>query len=231
MAIEKYGKAVWNVGLWKSESILFEKYASKNSKIIDIGCGAGRTTFALYLAGYHNIIGVDISEKLIHEALKNNQYLKLNIRFFNMDIIKTPFKTNTFDVAFFSYNGLTGIPTQQRRLDILKEIYRILKPNGYFIFCAHDRDEDKDSKKFWLHEYERWKSGKNNPMLYEYGDVLVEQGKNYEFLHYYSHNEMIDFIHNTNFQIVESLNRKDIAREPCEVTKFSKETCFWILKK
>lgn len=43
---------------------------------------------------------------------------------------------------------------------------------------------------FWLHEYERWKSGKNNPMLYEYGDVLVEQGKNYEFLHYYSHNEM-----------------------------------------
>ena len=230
-AAEKYSKAVLDVGLWESEKMIFKKYANPNSKIIDIGCGAGRTTFSLYRLGYDNIIGIDISEILLEKALQYNQLLKSNIIFLNMDIVKTNFKENTFDIAFFSYNGLTGIPTEKRRLAVLKEVYRILKIGGFFIFCAHDRDDDPNSRKFWLHEYKRWKEGKNNPMLYEYGDVLVNQGTSYEFLHYYNHEEMINFIHKTDFKIIDSFKRKDLVEEPYNVQQFSKETCFWILQK
>ena len=231
IAVEKYSKSVLDVRVWESEKIIFEKYATINSKIIDIGCGAGRTTFSLFRLGYNNIIGIDISEKLLEKALHYNQLLNTNIIFLNMDIVKTNFEDSTFDIAFFSYNGLTGIPTERRRLSILKEIYRILKFGGFFIFCAHDRDDDPNSKDFWLHEHRRWKEGKNNPILYEYGDVLVNQGASYEFLHYYNHDEMINFIHKTDFRIINSFKRRELATEPYNVQKFAKDTCFWVLQK
>ncbi|MEW6006220.1 MAG: class I SAM-dependent methyltransferase [Stygiobacter sp.] len=47
----------------------------KESKILDLGCGYGRTLLALKMNGYENIFGVDISEKQISYA-KN--YFNLN---------------------------------------------------------------------------------------------------------------------------------------------------------
>ena len=63
-----YTYAIDNVGLWESEKILIEKYISKDAKILDLGCGAGRTTINLYRLEYKDIIGLDYSEKLIESA-------------------------------------------------------------------------------------------------------------------------------------------------------------------
>ena len=230
-ALEKYGEAVSKVGLWKSEQLILEKYASKESKIIDIGCGAGRTTFSLYRLGYRDIIGIDIADILIDKAKDYCELFRCDIRFEKMDASNMSYQNNTFDIALFSYNGLTGIPTHKRRLDVVNEIYRVLKPGGYFIFTAHDRDEEIESRSFWIHEKQRWQQGKNNDLLYEYGDVLTRQGNEQEFLHYYSRTEMLSFIGNTRFQVIEIIMRKDLAIEDEKVKNFSRETCFWVLKK
>ena len=44
-----------------SEKIIFEKYINMNNRILDIGCGTGRTTIYLYEKGFRDIVGVDIS--------------------------------------------------------------------------------------------------------------------------------------------------------------------------
>ena len=49
--VEKYSSAVSEIGLWTSEKIIFSKYINQSDRILDIGCGAGRTTFALYALG------------------------------------------------------------------------------------------------------------------------------------------------------------------------------------
>ena len=230
-ALKKYGEAVTKIGIWQSEAILIRKYAHKNSRILDVGCGAGRTTIALYELGYQNIIGIDIADILINEAMQYSRNRGLFIDFRNMDASKLLFENSTFDLAFFSYNGLTGIPTQKRRLDVMNEIYRTLKLGGYFIFTAHDRNSESTNITFWKNERERWKKGKNNPVLYEYGDMLVKNGEAQEFLHYYSREEMEKLILQTQFKIVEVKMRSEIAKESEKVKSFSKETCFWVLKK
>lgn len=68
-AIQKtYTEAIDKVGLWESEKIMFEKYITKTAKILDLGCGAGRTTINMYKLGYNDIIGLDISDKFINFA-------------------------------------------------------------------------------------------------------------------------------------------------------------------
>jgi 2-polyprenyl-3-methyl-5-hydroxy-6-metoxy-1,4-benzoquinol methylase len=49
---------------------LFEKFAAKDARILDVGCGYGRTISELHDAGYENLFGTDFSEKMI-ESSKN----------------------------------------------------------------------------------------------------------------------------------------------------------------
>ena len=70
-AAENYTKAIENIGLWKSEKHVINKYFDKDKSILDIGCGAGRTTFNLYEMGYKNIIGLDLTPEMISAAKKN----------------------------------------------------------------------------------------------------------------------------------------------------------------
>ena len=51
--IKKYSEDVEAVGLWASEQYLFKKYLSQTDKILDLGCGAGRTTINLYKNGFN----------------------------------------------------------------------------------------------------------------------------------------------------------------------------------
>lgn len=37
---DHYLKAATNIGLWRSEEYVFDKYFNKESPILDIGCGA-----------------------------------------------------------------------------------------------------------------------------------------------------------------------------------------------
>lgn len=230
--IKKYGEAIDKVGLWNSEKMIFDKYIKPTDRILDIGCGAGRTTINLFKNGYKNIIGLDLSTNLINyakEYVKNNN---LDIEFVNGDATKLDYEDNTFDAVIFSYNGMKCIPGKKNRDNVLKEVYRVLKPNGIYIFTAHDRDDCSSFKKFWEEEKIRWQNGEQDSNLEMYGDRYTPDNTGQLcFVHFSSIDEMKEFIYQEKFEILEYKKNIDIAEESENTKNFAGDTVFWVVKK
>ena len=106
----------------------FLKLNSANSDILDYGCGVGNYSQKVIKFNPKKIIGIDISDVSIEKAKKNKETIE-NIEFLVDNCEKTKFKDNTFDIVYG-----TGILHHLNLDSCIKEIYRILKPNGRFLF-------------------------------------------------------------------------------------------------
>jgi ubiquinone/menaquinone biosynthesis C-methylase UbiE len=101
------------------------KFIPPSSKIIDLGCGRGKSTSIL--SKYYDVIGADISRKFISYAKK-----KYKAKFVVCNALRLPFKNNTFDAAI-SYGLIEHVLDVPRCLD---EAVRIVRPGGYVIIVA-----------------------------------------------------------------------------------------------
>ncbi len=232
-AISNYSNAANEVGIWESEEYVFDKYFEKDKNMLDVGCGAGRTTFALYKKGYQNIVGLDLSEDMIFAAKQINKIKKYKIEFVQGDATNLDFNDNSFDYVLFSFNGIMQIPHKKNRIKALKEIRRILKYNGIFIFTTHDRNKEKEFKEFWDSEKEKWEKGLQDDRLHEYGDRITtsknEEGEIY--IHIPDRKEVLESIDKAGFKLVEDFYRSDLFVENDKVKNFSGECRFWVVKK
>lgn len=106
------------------------------SKVLDIGVGAGRTTlhFSKKAKFY---IGIDYSSEMIKRC--KERYANIdNITFKVFDIRNLDtFDRDYFDIVLFSYNGLDYMKFSDRS-KALKNINRVLKYEGKFIFSTHN---------------------------------------------------------------------------------------------
>ncbi len=123
---------------WISPDILaLKKYVSKGEKILDLGCGNGRLKKILGQEIYY--FGLDVSKELINIAKK----LYPGIRCAPTDPLSFNLENNSFDKVF-CLSVLHHIPSKKFRKDFLKEIGRILKPEGQLILTVWDlRSSDK----------------------------------------------------------------------------------------
>ena len=123
----------WLQGLLFKEKIAFS-YIPQNSKILDLGCGTGRTTVVL-AKRVHNVIGLDIAFYMV-QCTKDQH---LTIPYLVGDACHIGSKENQFDVVIFSHAGIDEIYPYEKRLSAIREIKRVLKPGGLFIFGSHNR--------------------------------------------------------------------------------------------
>ena len=106
----------------------FLKFNSKNSHLLDYGCGIGNSLEKVISFKPDKITGIDISEVSIEKAKKIPK-MNTNIELFVDNCEKTKFDANTFDLVYG-----TGI-LHHLNIDMcLKEINRILKPRGKLLF-------------------------------------------------------------------------------------------------
>lgn len=230
--VEYYSNLTMSNFMWESEKIVLKKYLKKNDVILDLGCGAGRSTFYLYSEGYKNITGIDIASNMINEAKKNQKLLNSSIDFFVGDATKLNLKKK-FDAVIFTFNGLTMIPDKKKRLEALKQIANVLKKDKYFIFTTLDREKCDDKYKlFWQEEKIRWDKHIQNEKLIDYGDVIFKNADGIDqFIHVPTEKEVRDMLNISNFKVVSSLMRSEIIVESEEVLKVSDECRFWITQK
>ncbi len=221
--IENYRAATKDLGLWASEKYVFEKYLTVNDRLLDLGCGAGRTTYALYQLGYTNLVGVDLTPEMITAAESLADHFGNQIDFQVGDATKLSFVDATFGAVIFSFNGLMSIPDQRRRDTALCEIRRVLQGGGYFIFTTHDRDKDENYLAFWQEQAAKWQAGERDERLFQFGD-LITNSKNEEreiFIHIPSRKEIWNWLTAHGFTVVETFYRSDRFREREAVLKAS----------
>lgn len=95
----------------------------KGGKILDIGCGNGRSTQILSKIS-DEIIGIDFSERLLEQARKKCPYAK----FFLEDAKSTHFDNNSFDYVVMLWNTFGNLYSSRDK--VLEEVKRVVRPEG-----------------------------------------------------------------------------------------------------
>ncbi|NHN33687.1 class I SAM-dependent methyltransferase [Paenibacillus agricola] len=96
----------------------------KESKILEVGCGTGRTSCFLSLNGY-SITAMDIQPEMLIKAKKRAEAQGLQVDFVEGDIGSIPFESNQFDVILAE-----SVTNFAEASTALSEYYRVLKPGG-----------------------------------------------------------------------------------------------------
>lgn len=116
--------------------------------IIDLGCGPGQTTKFLSDNGFTDCIGIDISSEMVSVAKRMHP----NLNFEQADILNLKFQDNRFGSAIAFYSIVHFDYDQVRAA--LKEIKRVLKDNGEFLFAFHIGDNIVHLDNFLGHDVE-----------------------------------------------------------------------------
>ena len=116
------------------ERYVFEKFIRKDIKILDLCCGPGTYLISLHNAGY-NTIGLDFSRGMLSEIKKRDK----TIRTIKADAKNIPQRDETLDLVIFLGNSLEQIQPKEGRERVLKEVYRVLRPNGVLVLSIFNR--------------------------------------------------------------------------------------------
>ena len=101
--------------------------------MLEIGCGSGRYALQVAATAGCRVVGVDTNAPGIQTAnqLAASRSMASQVRFENCDAAKKlPFSDSTFD-AVFANDVLCHLPG---RLNVLREMLRVLKPGGRMLF-------------------------------------------------------------------------------------------------
>ncbi|MBD3368688.1 MAG: methyltransferase domain-containing protein [Candidatus Eisenbacteria bacterium] len=124
-------------GLLTAEIMILFKHHDVivGSRLLDVGCGAGRTTrFLCQWAGRY--VGIDYSEAMVRACSERHGGCQCEVADARDLSI---FADGEFDVVLFSHNGIDALPHEDR-LASFDEMNRVLRDGGLLIFSTHNRD-------------------------------------------------------------------------------------------
>lgn len=101
----------------------------QGAKVLDLCCGMGRHSMALHEAGFE-VTGVDLSPVLLREAKKNDPEGK--VTWLRADMRDLPLEGG-FDAVVNLFSSFGYFERDEEHVRVLKEIARVLKPDGRFI--------------------------------------------------------------------------------------------------
>ncbi|HEX8775000.1 MAG TPA: class I SAM-dependent methyltransferase [Pyrinomonadaceae bacterium] len=101
---------------------MVRKRLHQNARVLDVGAGAGNSDTHPCKRNGSTLVGIDCSEDIVSNPHLDDHYVQ--------DAENMPFENESFDMVFsdFTFEHLA----QPEK--VVREIFRILKPNGTFIF-------------------------------------------------------------------------------------------------
>ncbi|MDF9826185.1 SAM-dependent methyltransferase [Ereboglobus sp. PH5-10] len=231
-----YARAAHFLGLWKSESILIQRFfTNRDAALLEAGCGAGRVTVGLHDLGYRNITAFDFAEELVDQArsLVDERAPGANIRVRHADATRLRKADGfggapRFEGALFMFNGLMQIPGRKNRIAALLELRAVCKPGAPLLFTTHDREVGGAGERIlWRMEADRWAEGRQDPCLVEFGDRYFEHETGRTFMHLPTRAEILADLAVTGWRHTFDALRSKVSAESRAVRDFSDECRFW----
>lgn len=206
-----------NNDLYPAEHIVIEKFAKKwpNIKMLDIGIGAGRTTYHFAPITKH-YTGIDYAQGML-EYCKTKIVKTNNTTLLHGDARDlSRFYAEGFDFVMFSMGGIDTV-CHEERLNILTEIKKVLAKGGHFFFTTHSIRAFRNSRAYpefkWYSPFRSlyyfFKNMKFNRKLKSmYGDSEVKEIRkcNWKMLKTGDHDFQIDVFHINPVVQIEQLN-------------------------
>ncbi len=138
----------------QADQLFVQKHLTIPCKVIDLGCGPGRSLLPLFQQGF-DCTGIDLSEHMLDEARKRLVPLSSNGRGGRDEgephtrptptLLQAnlgdplPFPNHTYDAALCLFGTLGMLHPETIRHSFLTEVKRILKPAGIFLLHVHNR--------------------------------------------------------------------------------------------
>ncbi len=124
----------------------------KGKKILEIGCGGAQCGIAMAKQGA-KVIGIDLSTKQLKFAKELAKKHKVDIKFYKGDIKNLKqIKSNSQDIVFSAW----ALLYVDDLLKCFKEVKRVLKKNGLFVFSLNhpfwwvlDKDNMKAKRSYF----------------------------------------------------------------------------------
>lgn len=175
----------WNIGYDNLK--IYDKYLSKNAKILEAGCGLGQIVIHYHKRGY-NITGIDNSEV----AIKKIKAYDPSVAVENGDLSLLPYQDNHFD-AYLSLGVVEHFFPFPRK--ILSEAHRVLKHNGLIMI---DVPIENAIRRFFK-PLRRLRQLNTVRRLFGHGHI--EEKEFYYIM--YKKGEFKEFIEKAGFEIIE----------------------------
>ncbi len=180
----------------------------QQGKLLNVGCAHGpdflpfRKSFELY--------GVDFSGNMLQLAQKYSRKYKFNVKLAEADVRNLPFADDAFDraIAVATYHHLQE---KEERLRALRELWRVLKPDGEAFITVWNRWQPR----FWL-------KTKNILVPWRSRDKTL-----YRYYYLFSYYELEKLVRKAGFEVVSS-SPESKYRFPLKT--FSRNICVLVRK-
>jgi ubiquinone/menaquinone biosynthesis C-methylase UbiE len=173
-------EAVVGAGLNSIETVLLNQIPIKTGQVLVLFGGGGRDALALAKSGFEVTVVDFVPEMLTHLQEVASQQ-ELPIKGLVQEVSQLQVPEGYYDIVWLANSMYSSVPTQKRRIEMLRRIRRALKPGGYF-FCSFRWEKRHSSAKVEL--------GKKIFALLTLGNLWYEPGdilwRNAEFLHAFS---------------------------------------------
>lgn len=166
--------------------ISFLSSLPSGSSILDIGCGNGRNMVQIGSDHILKFKGIDSCSKFVEIANKRGKDVIIG------DMCKIPIESEQYD-AIISIASLHHLSTNERRIQCLNEMMRMVKPGGKLLLSVWSIKQPKHSK-----NYNKFQHGDNMiDWKNKKGDVVGER-----YYYIFKIRELTDLLLDTGFHII-----------------------------
>ncbi|GAA0360699.1 class I SAM-dependent methyltransferase [Bacillus horti] len=156
-------------GFGFTKQFLEQERLHPHTELLDAGCGTGQT--ASYIASQYGckVTVIDHNETMLEKATQRFSRDGLSIHSVQGDVQQLPFEQHSFDfVITESVLIFTSVPQS------IKELYRVLKPNGALILLEMTAESPSIGKK--LDEFKSFYNIEHIPTEQEWLKLLIDAG-------------------------------------------------------
>lgn len=140
------------------------RHMETGARVLDYGCGYGRTLAELATKGYSRTVGVDFSEEMLRRchSMFPQQMLVRN------DGRALPFKDESLG-AVLLFSVLTCMPADSEQRTLIREVSRVLRPGGLLYISDLLLNDDERNRE----RYERFANAYGTYGIFELPEGVI----------------------------------------------------------